>query len=273
MNFASRRPDARAERGSPAQRRRAGKGTTTPVSVGRATSAVAVSAAKGGTAALAVGLLLATYILPAYADSNRGAPLSLTRATGTQNVHVRSGVDQTSRALARDTYTVTKQGPVVSSRFSQSPRSYNFANNPNNLIIQWPFDHGVPIVSDFGPRASPCRGCSSFHEGLDMAGGLDTPIQIIADGVVSKLGNPEGSYGVYAIIDHVIDGQRVSSLYGHMILGSLSVAVGDRVKKGQIVGRVGSTGASSGPHLHLGIYLDGTVAVDPWAWMKQKVGS
>lgn len=238
----------------------------------RRPGSAAKSSAKAMAATAAVGLLLATYIFPAYADQGNTSPVG-PAGVATQNVSVRADLVTEASPTARDSYTITKPKPVVVARFTSSPLSYNFSNNPNNTVIQWPFDHGVPIVSDFGPRASPCRGCSTFHEGLDMAGGLGTPVQAIADGVVSKVGNPSGSFGVYAVVDHVIDGQMVSSLYGHMILGSLTVAVGDVVKKGQILGNVGSTGASSGPHLHLGIYLNGTVPIDPWAWMKQKVGS
>ncbi len=231
------------------------------------------SGAQIVTAAAAAGLLLATYILPAYADQgSRAVDSRASLATqGAQTFAPDVTEAVASVPTSRDGYSVTQKPKVVVSRYSRV--FGDFANNPNNLIIQWPFSQGVPIASGFGPRASPCGGCSSYHEGLDMLGGLGTPIQIIADGVVSKVGNPSGSYGVYAVIDHLIDGQRVSSLYGHMLGGSLTVAVGDQVKKGQIVGNVGSTGASSGPHLHLSIYLDGTVPIDPWVWMKQKVGS
>jgi murein DD-endopeptidase MepM/ murein hydrolase activator NlpD len=78
--------------------------------------------------------------------------------------------------------------------------------------------------------------------------------------------------GVHLIIDHVIDGEEVSSVYGHMAFGSLSLQVGDVVKRGQIVGLVGSTGMSTGPHLHLGILKDGE-PIEPLAWMRAHVNS
>jgi murein DD-endopeptidase MepM/ murein hydrolase activator NlpD len=99
-----------------------------------------------------------------------------------------------------------------------------------------------------------------------MDPGAGAPIQAIADGVVREVGNPSGTFGVYAIIDHTIDGQRVSSVYAHMESGSLALAVGQPVTVGQAVGRVGSTGASTGAHLHLEIHLAGT-PVDPYAWL------
>jgi murein DD-endopeptidase MepM/ murein hydrolase activator NlpD len=98
-------------------------------------------------------------------------------------------------------------------------------------------------------------------------------VQAIATGVVSEVGNPSGSFGVYAGIDQVIDGQQASSLYGHMLRGSFTVSVGDSIKKGEIVGSVGSTGTSSGPLLHIIIPIGGTIPIDPFADVKAKVGS
>jgi murein DD-endopeptidase MepM/ murein hydrolase activator NlpD len=229
------------------------------------------SAAKVVTAAAATGLLLMTYILPAYADQGTAAshPLAPAATREAQALNVNSAVEADTES--RDGYAVTSKPKVVANAYSRTADT--FANNPANLVIQWPFSRGVPIASGFGPRVSPCGGCSSFHEGLDLNPGAGTPIQAIADGVVSDIGNPSGSFGVFAVIDHVIDGQKVSSLYAHMLRGSLAMAVGDPVKKGQLVGQVGSTGASSGAHLHLGILLNGTTPIDPYAWLKQKVGS
>ncbi len=69
-------------------------------------------------------------------------------------------------------------------------------------------------------------------------------------------------------IDHVINGQKVTSVYAHMQEGSSSLQVGDVVTAGEFVGLVGATGAATGPHLHLEIRLDGVVQVDPFAWLK-----
>jgi murein DD-endopeptidase MepM/ murein hydrolase activator NlpD len=234
-------------------------------------TAAAKSFAKIATASMAVALLFVGYILPAYA----GQPTVPSAITGpeprVQAVQIARTDIVTTLASARDAYSVTSKPRIVFNPYSRT--SDDFANNPNNLLIQWPFSQGVPIASGFGPRKSPCGGCSSFHEGLDLTPGVGTPIQAIADGVVSEVGNPSGSFGVYAVVDHVIDGQKVSSLYGHMQRGSLNVSVGDTIKKGQIVGSVGSTGASSGPHLHISILLGGTVPIDPFAYLKLKVGS
>jgi murein DD-endopeptidase MepM/ murein hydrolase activator NlpD len=229
------------------------------------------SFAKIATASVAVGLLLGSYILPAYAGKPPAAPSTPSGSEQVQAIQIARTDIVTTLTSARDAYSVTEKPRIAFNPYSRT--SDDFANNPSNLVIQWPFSQGVPIASGFGPRKSPCRGCSSFHEGLDLTPGVGTPIQSIADGMVSEVGNPSGSFGVYAVVDHVIDGQKVSSLYGHMQRGSLNVSVGDTIKKGQIVGNVGSTGASSGPHLHISILLGGTVPIDPFAYLRLKVGS
>ena len=141
-----------------------------------------------------------------------------------------------------------------------------FTNNPNGTI-QWPFSVGVHIGDRFGYR--DCAGCSSNHGGQDFNPGLGAPIQSIADGVVSYAEDGEGSLGVHMIIDHMIDGKLVSSVYAHMIHGSMLFKTGDVVTVGQVIGQVGNTGMSTGPHLHLDIRLggkDGT-KVDPLVWL------
>ena len=70
-------------------------------------------------------------------------------------------------------------------------------------------------------------------------------------------------------IDHVIDGQVVSTRYGHMQYGSLQVTQGQRVTAGQIIGKVGQTGKATGPHLHLEVLLGGTAHTDPIEWLKE----
>ncbi|MCB1281661.1 MAG: M23 family metallopeptidase, partial [Salinibacterium sp.] len=68
-------------------------------------------------------------------------------------------------------------------------------------------------------------------------------------------------------------GQKVSSLYAHMQEGTVTVALGEAVTVGQIIGRVGNTGLSMGPHLHFEILLDGVHPTDPYAWLTARVGS
>jgi murein DD-endopeptidase MepM/ murein hydrolase activator NlpD len=141
-----------------------------------------------------------------------------------------------------------------------------FTNNPNG-IIQWPFAVGVHIGDEFGYRN--CAGCSVNHGGQDFNPGLGAPIQAISDGVVSFAEDGEGSLGVHMIIDHMIDGELVSSVYAHMIHGSMLFKAGDVIKVGQVIGQTGSTGMSTGPHLHFEIRLGGIsgVKVDALQWL------
>jgi murein DD-endopeptidase MepM/ murein hydrolase activator NlpD len=141
-----------------------------------------------------------------------------------------------------------------------------FTNDPNGTI-QWPFAVGVHIGSRFGIRH--CAGCSVNHQGQDFNPGIGAPIQAIADGVVSEAIDGEGSLGVHMVIDHMINGKLVSSAYAHMIHGSMLFKVGDVVKVGQVIGKTGNTGMSTGPHLHFEIRLGGLngVHVDPLVWL------
>lgn len=132
-------------------------------------------------------------------------------------------------------------------------------------VVQWPVPSTTTIGDQYGPRS--CAGCTPFHHGVDFNPGAGYPVQAIADGVVTEIGNPDGELGVYAVIAHVIDGQAVSSIYGHMELGSMTLSVGDTITRGQVIGLVGDTGQSTGPHLHFGIMI-GTETVDPLAWIE-----
>lgn len=141
-----------------------------------------------------------------------------------------------------------------------------FTNDPNGTI-QWPFAVGVHIGSGYGARPGCSIGCSTNHKGQDFNPGYGAPIQSIADGVVVESTDSGGAFGVKIVIEHVIDGQVIHSLYGHMIQGSRTVQVGDPVTVGQVIGQTGNTGRSTGPHLHFEILLNGTDQVDPLAWL------
>lgn len=149
-------------------------------------------------------------------------------------------------------------GTVGISNFSSAV----FTNNVN-CPIQWPFAVGVPISYGFGMRDGV------MHEGVDFTPGDGSHIQAIADGVVRESTDSGGGYGVEVVIDHVIDGQLVSSRYGHMQYGSRQVQVGDHVKVGEYIGRTGDTGHSFGAHTHVEILLGGTTAIDPMPWFRQ----
>ncbi|SCL29328.1 Murein DD-endopeptidase MepM and murein hydrolase activator NlpD, contain LysM domain [Micromonospora rhizosphaerae] len=120
------------------------------------------------------------------------------------------------------------------------------------------------LTSRFGTRFDPYYKVWQLHPGVDLAAPIGTPILAAADGRVTRAGW-YGGYGNYTCIDHGrADGQRLSTCYGHQ--SRLLVSPGQRVRAGQVIGLVGSTGASTGPHLHFEVRLGGR-PVDPLPWI------
>lgn len=121
--------------------------------------------------------------------------------------------------------------------------------------IEYPFDKTLPlsgkITSRFGDREYPLNGQPDFHTGIDIAANEGTPIVAMSDGIVEKA-NPYTGYGNHVTIRHK---GGFKSLYAHC--SRLVVTEGQKVKKGQVIAYVGSTGASTGNHLHFGIQKDG----------------
>jgi murein DD-endopeptidase MepM/ murein hydrolase activator NlpD len=81
-----------------------------------------------------------------------------------------------------------------------------------------------------------------------------------------------GDYGVHVIIDHVIDGQLISSHYAHMQYGSMQVVPGQKVTVGTVLGHTGNTGRSYGAHTHFELLMNGTVPIDPMPWLREHAG-
>ena len=123
------------------------------------------------------------------------------------------------------------------------------------LPLAEPMPHNV-ISSTFGIRRDPFLGRSAMHSGIDYAVPRGKPITIEAAGTVTHAG-PMGGYGNMVEIDH---GHGVSTRYGHM--SRIDVSVGEKLEKGAAIGAVGSTGRSTGPHLHYEVRIDGQ-AIDP----------
>jgi murein DD-endopeptidase MepM/ murein hydrolase activator NlpD len=113
------------------------------------------------------------------------------------------------------------------------------------------------IASGFGTRIDPVYKVPKYHAGLDFAAPLGTPIYATADGIVTDAGYNDGGYGNRVVINH---GFGYETLYGHM--RKIKAHVGQRVKRGEVIGYVGSTGKSTGPHCHYEVHRNGN-AVDP----------
>jgi murein DD-endopeptidase MepM/ murein hydrolase activator NlpD len=132
------------------------------------------------------------------------------------------------------------------------------------LTLSWPMT-GFHITQPFGPTnfvlEPPLGAYPHFHTGVDMAAPLGTPVMAAADGVVVAVGHTSVGYGNFVIIAH---GGGIATLYGHLL--TTQVLVGDHVVRGQQIGLEGSTGYSTGPHLHFELRINDQV-VDPMPYL------
>ena len=113
------------------------------------------------------------------------------------------------------------------------------------------------IASGFGSRIDPVYKISKFHAGLDFTAPQGTPIYATANGRVKEANYNEGGFGNHVVIDH---GYGYETLYGHMV--RVKARVGKQVKRGEVIGWVGNTGKSTGPHCHYEVHKNNT-PVDP----------
>ena len=118
------------------------------------------------------------------------------------------------------------------------------------------------VTSSFGERQDPFNGEGAFHAGIDIATAFGDPVRSTADGIVETAGLANG-YGREIIIDH---GYGIKTLYGH--LSGFAVTAGEQVKRGQIIGYVGMSGRSTGPHLHYEVRIRDT-PVNPHRYLRE----
>lgn len=128
--------------------------------------------------------------------------------------------------------------------------------------FHWPAPSYTVITSEFGWRTDPINGNRAYHNGVDMAAAEGTPIVAAYDGIVTDAGY-NWSMGNYVIIDH---GTGLYTIYMHA--SKLHVAKNDIVARGELIAAIGSTGRSTGPHLHFSVRLDG-VYVSPWNYLSK----
>ncbi|HZQ57860.1 MAG TPA: peptidoglycan DD-metalloendopeptidase family protein [Acidimicrobiales bacterium] len=119
---------------------------------------------------------------------------------------------------------------------------------------------GAPVTQPFGPNYDPFTGASGFHPGIDFGASAGTPIHAAGDGTV-VYASVESGYGNYTCINH---GNGIATCYAHQSV--ILVKVGDQVKRGQVIGLVGTTGYSTGPHLHFEVRINGQVT-NPLPWL------
>lgn len=138
--------------------------------------------------------------------------------------------------------------------------------------VVWPVERNSRITDSFGPRVAPTAGASTNHQGVDFTPGFGAPIYAVATGVVAEAVTVDsGGCGIRIRLDHDIRGEKVSTVYCHLAEGSVRVTQGQTVPIGTVIGAVGNTGVSTGPHLHFEVRPNGGAAVDPIDWLKARV--
>lgn len=155
---------------------------------------------------------------------------------------------------------------------------------------QYPIDGAMgktwKITSKMGWRIHPVKKTKKHHNGTDIAGIGKDPIYIeaFADGKVLKArvsDAPGGGFGWYVVIQHKIDGEYYTSLYAHMVPNSLQVKAGQKIKAGDVLGKMGTSGMSTGRHLHWEIWkgkthgwsADGKGFVEPVSFTKALIAA
>ncbi|MEJ2457451.1 MAG: M23 family metallopeptidase [Novosphingobium sp.] len=211
------------------------------------------------SAFVAAGLTIAAH--PAMANSSAAAadisaPL---RAAQAANQSVSGGEDEQFHNLFSSWQNFEETGLAAS---KAKPAVGGIASV--SIPSRNPLDHDV-MTSGFGEREHPILGRRRMHKGVDLAAPVGTPVYAPADGVVSRA-SWFSSYGLFISLEH---GGEMETRYGH--LSRLNVAEGQRVHKGDVIGFVGTTGRSTGPHLHYEVRVDGK-AVNPVSYMQSTAG-
>ncbi len=148
---------------------------------------------------------------------------------------------------------------LKSANFSIFSRKYPRAWRKNAKPTLWPINGR--FSSYFGKRSDPMTGFTSFHPGVDITAPRNHPVVAAGDGIVIRA-QWAGNYGRLVVIDH---GGGIDTYYGH--LNKIEVIAGQEVRRGQIVGRVGNTGRTTGTHLHYEVRMGGN-PVNPYTFLK-----
>ena len=203
------------------------------------------------------GFFMALAAFPVVVQANSaGAPVTLEdpdeEISDVQNAQQQAGV----ASLATPTLLAAKVSTPQGDRnfrnlFGTMKQMDGTASRTIAIPSRKPVD-AMRLTSSFGMRNHPVLGKRMRHNGIDIPAATGTPIYAPADGTVGRA-QRLGGYGNYAEIEH---GNGIQTRFGHM--SRIAVSSGQRVKRGDIVGYVGSTGRSTGPHLHYEVRIAGT---------------
>lgn len=217
-----------------------------------------------GIRKVAIGIAVSAGLLgaaPALANSSANADIAapLRAAQAAKPSPLGSG-DEEFRRLFSSWKSIEQAPAITGIRIGSSTPAVPVRRSGVSIPSLNPLN-GSALTSGFGMRTHPVLGGRRGHRGIDLASPSGTPIRATADGVVSRA-DWFSSYGLYVSLEH---GGQIQTRYGHM--SRLNVAPGQQVKKGDIIGYVGSTGRSTGPHLHYEVRIAGT-AVNPVPYMQ-----
>ena len=183
--------------------------------------------------------------------SNKTNSISPTALSDYRTINYESPVanDITNNAGGPDDFQLTNESDAEETVIERQLRSIEATSNPEFIPVMWA--HSGRINNEFGFRRNPFGGGGyEFHAGMDIDGERGDLVAAPANGIVVKSGW-QGGYGNLIEIDH---GNGLTTRYGH--LSKIDVQNGDTVNRGQIIGYVGSTGRSTGPHLHYELRLN-----------------
>lgn len=207
-----------------------------------------------------IGAALASVFTanPALANSSANADISapLRAAQAAKQTALGNGDEEFRRLFSN--WQNLEQPARIAAVSTATPlrRTGTGVSIPSRMPVE-----GVKLTSGYGMRVHPVLGGRRQHQGIDLAAPTGTPVYATADGVVSKA-EWFSSYGLYIAVEH---GGDIQTRFGH--LSRLNVYAGQEVKKGDLIGYIGSTGRSTGPHLHYEVRIAGT-AVNPLPYMQ-----
>ena len=222
---------------------------------------------------------MAPFAIPAFAPSLTptadAQSLQQVAASDAQSLLVAS--DATGEQIVRDSYSATTAEEIAKKKADEAaaelarqlatvasvPFDYSMVAAGTGAV-RWPVGGPFTVSDRVGDRGGA-------HLGTDMLAAGGTPVFASLDGVVSVSQENYYGYGVAIVLESVLNGQRIKTVYPHMQYGSRQVEVGQTVSAGQLIGLVGTTGSSTANHLHFEVWIDGQV-VDSLVWLQNNAG-
>lgn len=258
-------------------RRRTLRGTTSRVAVLVSLAVVTVVAPlEARVLGNGIGSSSASAAAPTYAGVPIGTPSSVSAGVLGSDADLEPGTDA-ELSNAPDAATLARireayENAAVTCAAQPSGASGNTSAFTKAPELFYPMVSGTyELSSDYGYRIHPTLGYQKLHAGQDMSAPVGTPIYAIASGTVVEAGMVDGTGTV--TIEHTIDGTTWYSSYLHMYEDGIYVKKGDTVEAGKLIAGVGSTGYSTGPHLHFEIRTKNDTAdsstVNPWTWLQE----